>query len=307
MAGGNPKGGEPGDGVSNKGWCLRMIKDEFRCSNFGLSHPTPRLLVSDQWGYPRLYVGWRVVCALYHLAWIVYNWSDDASRDERRTGAWLVYLTNWTFLLLTVNTLILAVVVVYVRCSAQNFPDGAGSPWYLKASWVVYTIASVGSIMVTVLFFGLLFSGSLSPVSGETHLGNSVYVLLDLCVTAMPVRLLHVIYPAVYALVYCMFTVVYWAAGGTTSSGETFIYKPLDWNRAQVAVPLVIGAAFVGVPLVHLIFWSLYMLRLTLNRHCCGEGEKSGRVVLNGYDLNAEKGDHPTASRPPSVNVISPV
>ena len=33
------------------------------------------------------------------------------------------------------------------------------TPWYLKVVWVVYELASVASILVTILYFALLFSG----------------------------------------------------------------------------------------------------------------------------------------------------
>ena len=117
-------------------------------------------------------------------------------------------------------------------------------------------------------------------LSGVTHLANSVYVLLDLFITAMPVRLFHVIYPSIYAVVYCVFTVIYWAAGGVNDSGFHYVYKSLDWNNAGSAGPTVAGVAFIGVPLVHLVFWSLHMMRVAIYANCCVTEERGGPVCV---------------------------
>ena len=68
-------------------------------------------------------MGWRVFWAVYHLAWSMYDWTTDAIETDQ-PGVWLIYLTNWTFLMLTANTLLAAIVVTYVRCSARGFPAG---------------------------------------------------------------------------------------------------------------------------------------------------------------------------------------
>ncbi|XP_076468675.1 protein rolling stone-like [Babylonia areolata] len=257
--------------------CFQRLKSEFRLKNFGLGHSSPRLFVTSQWGgYPWLYVGWRVVWALYHLGWIVYNWVDDALNTER-PGTWLVYLTNWGYFLLTFNTLLQALVVCIVTCTSTPVEDRRDA-WYLKMTWLVYTLASVSSILITVLFYGLLFDGHFELLSTVTHLLTSVYVILDLAVTAIPVRLLHVIYPVIFAVVYVVFSVIYWAADGVNSKGDPYIYEVLHWEEAEKAVPIAVGVILVGVPLGHLVLWSLYMLRVQVAR-CIGaggEGEEAG-------------------------------
>ena len=143
------------------------------------------------------------------------------------------------------------------------------------------------------------FPGTLLVLSGVTHLGNSIYVLLDLFVTAMPVRLFHVIYPSIYAIVYTIFTVIYWAADGVNADGFNYVYKALDWNIAGSTAPLVVGIVFVGTPLVHLVFWSLYVIRVAIHRNCCAE-EQDRPVSM---DMK-ERGE---PSNVPAVNTISPV
>ena len=90
-----------------------------------------------QWGHPRLYVGWRVVWAVYHLAWSLYDWTTDALETER-PGTWLIYLTNWTFLLLTVSTLLATLAVVYVTCSARKFTGHRLTTLVFLFSWFFF-------------------------------------------------------------------------------------------------------------------------------------------------------------------------
>lgn len=73
----------------------------------------------------------------------------------------------------------------------------------------------------------------------DVHIINSVYVLIDLCVSATPIRILHFYIPFVFMFMYLIFTLVYWAAGGTTPDGGTAIYPIMDWENLQVTLPFV--------------------------------------------------------------------
>ena len=68
-------------------------------------------------------------------------------------------------------------------------------------------------------------------------------VVLDLCVTARPVRLGHVIYPLIEGLTYTTFTLIYWALGGTGPGGSSWIYPMLDWGKPALVSLTVLGCA----------------------------------------------------------------
>ena len=68
-------------------------------------------------------------------------------------------------------------------------------------------------------------------------------VLLDLCVTARPVRLGHVLYPILEGLSYTTFSLVYWALGGTGAGGTSWIYPMLNWGEPRTAALTVLGCA----------------------------------------------------------------
>ena len=68
-------------------------------------------------------------------------------------------------------------------------------------------------------------------------------VLLDLCVTARPVRLGHVLFPIMEGLSYATFSLVYWALGGTGAGGTRWIYPMLNWGEPRTAALTVLGCA----------------------------------------------------------------
>lgn len=60
---------------------------------------------------------------------------------------------------------------------------------------------------------------------------NSVFVILDLMVSATPIRLLHFYQPIMYLAIYVLFSVIYYLAGGLTYDGSSYIYPVLDWTK----------------------------------------------------------------------------
>lgn len=95
----------------------------------------------------------------------------------------------------------------------QQFPVG------IKFYWLLNIICTTNAIIVTTLYWALVYNkGDIPDVLDLnnilTHACNSIFLVFDLMVTAIPVRLLHVIYPFVYELIYTTFTVVYYLFGG---------------------------------------------------------------------------------------------
>ncbi|KAK7490566.1 hypothetical protein BaRGS_00018169 [Batillaria attramentaria] len=252
------------------GGFLAALNRQLNLKRFDLSHRKCWALVIDQWGYPTAYLFWRVFWAKYHLGWSVYDWIDNTLNNER-PATWLIYLTNWTYFLLLLDTIGQAFLVSFIMYRKPEMEVHV-TPLYLKMAWLVYETVSTASIMVTLLYFIFLYDGSMTLLSMAKHVFNSVYVLLDLGVTATPVRLMHFIYPAGYAVVYLCFTSFYWGVGGVNMDGEPYIYKVLDWSDPAQASLLGLSCVFGGVPAVHFLLWCLYMLRKTVYGQCVQTG-----------------------------------
>ena len=87
-------------------------------------------------------------------------------------------------------------------------------------------------------------------------------VLLDLLLSARPVRIAHVIYPTLTGLSYILFTLVYWSLGGRNEHGSRGIYPPaLDWDNPVISIIWTIRT----IPLQNLVKnlsseWEMFFL-----------------------------------------------
>lgn len=95
------------------------------------------------------------------------------------------------------------------------------------------------------------------------HAVNSVYVLLNLFVTATPTRLLHFVYPVLFGVAYTLFSALYQLGGGTNIRGEPYIYRVTDWSRPWKTLLMSSLSNFLAIPLMHLL---VFLLRLMVGR-----------------------------------------
>lgn len=100
----------------------------------------------------------------------------------------------------------------------------------IKISWVLFSIATVGSILVTLLFFALLwpsYKRAGQDMNFQLHVMNSIIVGIEFFSTAIPLRFCHVIYVLLYGIAYFIFTAIYYFAVNRTP-----IYSDvIDWSE----------------------------------------------------------------------------
>ncbi|XP_060063806.1 uncharacterized protein LOC132544250 [Ylistrum balloti] len=136
----------------------------------------------------------------------------------------------------------------------------------MKFSWLLSVVAQHFSIFVTLLYFSAVFPflkvkvGLVNDIN--LHAVNSFIVLLDLAVSARPVRFLHVLYPVIYGCAYTVFSIVYW----TFDKERNVLYAILNWNNPGLTLGVIAGAIFIVVPLIQFTLYGLYRLRLKLYR-----------------------------------------
>lgn len=111
--------------------------------------------------------------------------------------------------------------------------------------------------------FAILYFTVGTPLALEYHAINSVYVLLSFFICSKPVRVLHFIYPEIYMVIYIVFTIIYQLGGNNPA-----IYWILDWNEPVRAMYTVLAVICVAVPLVHMTFFGLHILRDRIYK-CC--------------------------------------
>jgi len=187
---------------------------------------------------------------------------------------WPVWLTNWTFLLLTCHLLCAAVIVLLNTCFEQRQPtllsayETTSVPCYMKLSWFLFSVGTTAAVMVTVVFFAGVFPQlhmyRLSAIDINAHVMNTVLVILELTISAFPVRLLHVVYVQCYGLAYVIFSIIYW------SIDHSHVMYPgvLDWNSPKTTVVVIVVLMFVGIPFLQFILFTIYQLRLYIYARC---------------------------------------
>ncbi|XP_041379501.1 protein rolling stone-like isoform X2 [Gigantopelta aegis] len=208
---------------------------------------------------------------MYHLASIIACAFVSKNIHGETDVKWFIYLTNWSYSMLTLDVLLEFIAVVYVR-KADDILSGdyTVTPWYLKAVWVVYNVGNCSAVLVTVLYWFILYKTGV-PITTTTvvvHALNSVYVILNLPVTAVPVGIYHFFHSMVVGVVYVIFTIVYHALGGTNRHDKPYIYPQIDWNRPGTAAMYSAGVVFVAIPLIHSLIFHVYLARVAVyNRY----------------------------------------
>ena len=73
-----------------------------------------------------LYGCWRVFWAAYHVTWVLLSWVMEpwAAYSSSDRVKWFIYLTNWTYLLLTLETVLEAVNFCCVHALREDIVEG---------------------------------------------------------------------------------------------------------------------------------------------------------------------------------------
>lgn len=132
---------------------------------------------------------------------------------------------------------------------------------FTKVCWLLGNITHVFAIVVTAVYFTALF-----PLIGYTnctdinlHGVNTFLVIVDTCLSARPVRLLHVIHPVLYGACYLVFSAVYWSFDHVN---HVLYPGVLDWNYPGTTAIWVVCLTLVGIPLLQLAHFGAHRLKI---------------------------------------------
>ncbi|XP_061179102.1 protein rolling stone-like [Saccostrea echinata] len=261
---------DPESGKSTKKTC-ENVKEEFRLQNFGFGGSHTKYFVTSQCFHQKLFFPvWTTLWAVFHLVVICLQFYFE---DDHPNPKWLAYLTNWGYTTLAMFSILDCVVTLYASISNEELLESDMEiPWYVKIQWILFNVSTVTAFVITVLFYTLL-TPTLTANSILTHAVNSLYALSNLAICAKPVRILHVYQPVILALLYSVFSVIFHEAGGGT------IYSILDWDKVQNTVLLSLGVIFIVVPLIHLVCFTIYKIRVFVSTSCC-----RGNIDINHND-----------------------
>ncbi|GAB1598835.1 uncharacterized protein LOC115227053 [Argonauta hians] len=195
------------------------------------------------------------------------------------------------------------------------------STWYMKLSWLVFSVVFNWAIIVTLIFFGAIYPGFIKndpcPIISfediNIHALNTAFVILEVIICAYPVRLYHVLYSIFYGMIYLVFNISYWS-----SDHENNIIYPgiLDWNYPWTSLVMALILAFVITPFLQFVHFVLYQIRCLLFQKIYGHEYVYSRrpsVVKkivstdkngNTKDFNVASRDNSTA---PMISTILPI
>ncbi|XP_072181357.1 uncharacterized protein [Diadema setosum] len=184
-------------------------------------------------------------------------------------GKFFIYLPVWTY------TASVCYVCLAFFNVAMDFVKNKGNPTIedkvrYQIQWCLFNIAAASCPLVT----GGIWIGVYDFISANQPIFIIVYISVDILptvvcfmeifLTLIVVRFVHVVYPGFYLIIYLFFTVIYWAAGGTDQFGYPAISPNLDYEYYPgIATASVFGATL-AVLLALAVFKGLYTLRVRL-------------------------------------------
>ena len=135
------------------------------------------------------------------------------------------------------------------------------------------------SILVTIVFWGALnakFSTEPLYISVDLfeHIFPSIFGVLEIILTPIPIRFQHFIHPVIYLLTYMFVTILFYFGDANTGA----IYPILDYGDAGLSTITVLGCLALTVVL-QLFLWGLYKLRVIIASRLTSSGSSASQPV----------------------------
>ncbi|KAI8438786.1 hypothetical protein MSG28_011170 [Choristoneura fumiferana] len=184
-------------------------------------------------------------------------------------GFWWIYLTHWGVVANTLTTIFAfgMSLRVYLRGPIDST---FGLPWYFKLYWFLYNASVPVALLITIFYWSFIsgseeFMGIDPTLDVFLHAVNSVVMLCLLFTTRHPTRLLHFYHAVIFGVLYLVFCLIYYFAGGLDPNGNVWIYPMLDWsNPGPTSIVVVLVA--VGIILLHVLVDLLALCRNYFSR-----------------------------------------
>lgn len=202
----------------------------------------------------------RLMLTLFALGILTWSLIEGASQY------WMIYLTNWGILLVAATTLSGFIVSVTFCCKKPI--ERSKLPWFVSMYWLIFNTSVAVSVMITALYWVLLYNPEVQGELGvralwldiATHGLTSCTLLTEVLISRTPIWLTHIYQPLGLGLWYAAFSAIYYAAGGTDSKGNAYIYEVLDWSDGKGSAIVVIGSV-VALIVLYLVLWIIAFCR----------------------------------------------
>ncbi|XP_054743294.1 protein rolling stone isoform X2 [Anastrepha obliqua] len=256
----------------------RSFLNEFKLRKFGFNYNHLDQFYRSQWQSKER----SVYFLLYKWIWACFFISVfTASLVLQLSGGKLfIFLTNWGIILCLLTQISGAVLATRwhfnsggarsVVIEARTLKEPPPTPKLVQFYWWCHGVGLSLALIITTVYWIFLHGKMNKPMrypvlSFVTHCLNSVFMLVDFFVVAFPVRVLHVIYWMLLPIIYYLFTVVYFIAGGLDEYGNHYVYPILDWTTPARAITTFAGV-FVLYVIYAIILFALSKFKRYLSR-----------------------------------------
>jgi len=197
---------------------------------------------------------------------------------------WFGYLTHWSAFY-TITYMGLIMICTFYPSLVPQPEEGSRPNFLIRFLWVMYSVATVHEICITLLYWTLVYDGNLLYQSVVLH-GVFVPLLLvdGFVLGKIPVRFKHVLFGQIAGLIWMIWSVVHSLTDFGISEEDRSdgdgdpLYDTLNWQDNTLSSTIIAGLViFVLFPFVHWI-----VLLLSLYSPCCMY--ESGRRVKVSTD-----------------------
>ncbi|XP_063704956.1 protein rolling stone-like [Culicoides brevitarsis] len=247
--------------------CFKTCAAETSLDNCGFDHHSPDEFVKSQWQdctKSNIFLLYRWAIAIFFISIVTYSLYAHINIYHHAIGYYFIYLTDIGIILCMLCTLLGAILATiwHFHLADQDMKTSE-MPTIFKIYWITHNTSFILSLLITLMYWTVIHTPekALDLTNFFTHLCNSVFMLIDFVVVAHPVRIMHVAWPLLALVIYGIFTLIYYLAGGVDPEGNPYIYEVIDWSRLDVVLPVMCVIVIFIVFLHTVVFW-MYRLRV---------------------------------------------
>ena len=136
------------------------------------------------------------------------------------------------------------------------------TPWQMRAAWYFQGITLNCFVVSAALYWITSKDGYTTATSLHNNGVLIVLLLIDVYVSKLPVRYLHVLHSSLLFSIYSIGSYSFYKLNHSDPYHP--IYQLLDWRRPRVACTAAISIALVVIPLIHLFWFAIHKSRFHL-------------------------------------------
>jgi hypothetical protein len=216
---------------------------------------------------PKAFAGTRTAIFLIWLGCCIWSQVSWTVVDGWEYKYYWIHLTHWSagIELLYFGFAAYTSYQAVFGCVSDGL--GASTPWFASLTWFLSSVVPVLSFLVFVLYWVLVAPTEPGDRTALTtvviHGGNLALALVDLLLNRQPYYIDHVYAPFTLCSLYCLFTVVYYEAGGKNKDGvRNYIYESVDWSKPHDTGAILGVIVILGVPIIYAGFFLVVACRV---------------------------------------------